>query len=81
MRKDNAFGVLCKIGIGVWTVFVGYYACASMVGITDTTPDDAQAGAKMVGSLAAHFALWIVPTGFGALMYAIFGRSDVKPKQ
>ena len=80
MRKDNAFGKLCKWGIALWTLFCGFGFIYGVVNVARTTTGQlSNAEALGVGIGLAFWAfLWFLPTAGAAVLYFVFGRSDVQ---
>jgi hypothetical protein len=76
MRSDNAFGMLCKWGIALWTLFCLYGAISGIANVADQNKGNignAAAVGLTIGLGVWAFA-WFVPTTGAAVLYLLFGR-------
>src|SRR5262245_53263750 len=78
--RDNAFGTLMKVGLGLWSTLCLYLCGSAVVNSARALPDDRAAQhLHAFGFLAGQgmlFAIWAGPSLAMTLGYLVFGRTD-----
>lgn len=78
--RDNAFGKIIKVAVGLWTAFC-VYGCvvgASNVGVFEQTAamSDAERGGWLMAAWAMWGAIWFFPSLAALVLYLLLGRSE-----